>query len=390
MIKAKRFLMTIAFVLCFSFTAVSTHAATPTSQMISTFGMLFYGIAGPELAYPFALNKDVWDFLVDNVMPALSPVEEQLRIVALSKTPTLKPATTAPKPEVVNNQYLDNGYTQVISFGDSMSDNGNMFKIGMDLAKWGIPMPPNDGGRFSNGPVVIEIMSDILNRPLLNYAFGGATSGYDALIPAYGFHIGMLKEVDDFIGNLGSFKMADSKALYVIWTGPDDFYKGANIFNTKMPATVTANIKTAMTKLYSRGARNFFVPLMPDLSITPAATKHDSATDGYLEAAHARSVELSSSLTAMLKSFAKQYPLAKVRTFDTYTVLTAEMQNYAALGYNTTDSCYDPPYMGLPGPVCDNPDHYVFWDQNHPTAWVSSLIGERFADAAVGAALPSR
>jgi len=390
MIKAKRFLMTIAFVLCFSFTAVSTHAATPTSQMLSTFGMLFYGIAGPELAYPFDLNKDVWDFLVDNVMPALSPVEEQLRIIALSKTPTLKPATTAPSPEDVNNQYVANGYTQVISFGDSMSDNGNMFKIGMDLANWGIPMPPNVGGRFSNGPVVIEIMSDILNRPLLNYAFGGATSGYDALIPAYGFHIGMLKEVDDFIGSLGSFKMADSKALYVIWTGPDDFYKGANIFNSKMPSTVTANIKTAMISLYSRGARNFLVPLMPDLSITPAATKHDSATDGYLEAAHARSVELSSALTAMLTSFARQYPLAKVRTFDTYTVLTDEMQKYAALGYNTTDSCYDPPYMGLPGPACDNPDNYLFWDQNHPTAWVSSLIGERFADAAVGAALPSR
>jgi len=390
MIKAKRCFMVVVFILCFSVTAVPVRAAEVTSQMVSLFGMLIYGVAGPEVAYPLALDEDIWDTLVDNIMPSVSSVEEELRIIALSRTPTLKPAATAPEPEVVNNEYVANGYTQVISFGDSMSDNGNMYKIGMDLANWGVPMPPNVGGRFSNGPVVLEIMSYLLNRPLLNYAFGGAMSGYDCLIPAYGFYIGMLTEVDDYIGNLGWFKSADSKALYVIWTGPDDFYKGANIFDPTVASVVTNNVKKAMTRLYWKGARNFFVPLMPDLSITPAARIHDSQVDGYLEAAHARSVELKSSLTAMLKSFAKQYPLAKVRTFDTYTVLTNEMQKYKELGYNVTDACYVPPYMGLGGPVCDDPDNHLFWDQNHPTAWVSKLIGERFAAAAVGTPLPSR
>ena len=388
--KMKRFYIAIIMILCFSVSAVPARAVTVTNQMMNLFGMLIYGVAGPEVAYPLALNQDVWDYLVDNLMPSVSPVKEQLRIIALSSTPNLNPTATAPRPEVVDNKYLANSYSQVISFGDSMSDNGNMYTIGMKLANWGVPMPPNDGGRFSNGPVVLEIMSYILDRPLLNYAFGGAMSGHDGLVPAYGFYIGMLDEVDDFIGNLGLFKSADSKALYVIWTGPDDFYKGANIFDPTVASIVTNNIKTAMTKLYLRGARNFFVPLMPDLSITPAARIHDSATSGYLDAAHTRSVELSTSLTAMLKSFAKQYPLAKVRTFDTFTVLSTEMQKYAALGYNTTEACYIPPYMGLPGPVCDDPDNHLFWDQNHPISWVSKLIGDRFASAAVAASLPSR
>lgn len=387
--KSKRFLVVMAFVLCFPVSAVPARAADITDQMTNAFMMLVYGVAGPEVAYTLALNEETWDFLVESIMPSVSSVKEQLRQVALKQAPTLKPTATPPRPDIVGGKYLANSYTQVISFGDSMSDNGNMYEVGMQLANWGVPMPPNDGGRFSNGPVVMEIMSFTLNRPLLNYAFGGAMSGYDGLVPAYGFYIGVLTEVDDFIRNLG-WKSADSRALYVIWTGPDDFYKGANIFDPVVVPIVTANIKRAMIKLYWRGARNFFVPLMPDLSVTPAATIHDSQVDGYLEAAHARSAELASSLTAMLKAFAKQYPMAKVRTFDTYSVLNTEIQKYEALGYNVTEACYTPLYMGLPGPVCDNPDHYLFWDQNHPTSWVSGLIGDAFAAAAVGAPLPSR
>lgn len=390
MMTVKNFCIAIALIVCFSVTTVPAHADDDAAaKAMAGAGMLIYALSSPEVAYPLALDKDVWYALVDSLLPIVSSVKEELRQIALKKAPKLNPIPTPPRPEVVDGQYIANNYTKVISFGDSMSDNGNMYEVGMKLANWGVPMPPNDGGRFSDGPVSLEIMSFLLNRPLLNYAFGGAKSGYDGLIPAYGFNIGMLTEVDDYISNLG-WKMTDSKALYVIWTGPDDFYKGVNIFDPSVVSIVTNNVKTAMTKLYWRGARNFFIPLMPDLSITPAARIHDILTDGYLEAAHARSVELSSSLTAMLKSFAKQYPLAKVRTFDTYTVLSAEMQKYAALGYNTIDPCYTPVYMGLPGPVCDNPDNYLFWDQNHPTAWVSKLIGERFAQSAVSTPFPSR
>ena len=94
---------------------------------------------------------------------------------------------------------------------------------------------------------------------------------------------------------------------------------------------------------------------MPDLSITPAARIHDAQVSGYLAASHTRSSELASSLTAMLKSFAKQYPLTKVYTFDTYTYSQVQLQTYAAQGYNITDPCYTPVYMGLPGPVCAIP-----------------------------------
>ena len=62
----------------------------------------------------------------------------------------------------------------------------------------------------------------------------------------------------------------------------------------------------------------------------------------------------------------------------------------AAEGINVSDPCYDPPFMGLPGPVCAEPDKHLFWDMNHPTAAGAQVIGAAFAQAAVGAALPSR
>ena len=59
----------------------------------------------------------------------------------------------------------------VIAYGDSLSDNGNLFKA------TGQPGPPYFQGRASNGPVAVELLAADLGIPLLDYAFGGATTG---------------------------------------------------------------------------------------------------------------------------------------------------------------------------------------------------------------------
>jgi phospholipase/lecithinase/hemolysin len=202
--------------------------------------------------------------------------------------------------------------------------------------------------------------------------------------------VGMLKQIQNFLSNQGVSTPVDAKALYVLWTGPDDYYAASNIFVKATGTTITANIRQGMVNLYQRGARNFFVPLMPDLSITPSATEHNKTLTDYKSNAKLRSGELAASVTAMLQAFAKQYPLAKVRTFDTYTYSQTRMAQAAAEGVNVTTPCYTPPFMGLPGPVCSDPDQHLFWDTNHPTAAGSLVIGTAFAGATVAAALPSR
>ncbi|TAK77048.1 MAG: hypothetical protein EPO12_15415 [Aquabacterium sp.] len=375
-------------------TALAVAAALPAAPAraaeenpLGGLYLFIWTLASPEGASILALDADVWQFLIDTMVPFMTPYGPGLRKMALTKAPTLKPVAQAPSAAP---RTISTGYSQVISFGDSMSDTGNMYKVTSDIAGWGLPLAPNYAGRFSNGPVVLEIMSNTLQLPLLNYAFGGGQSSYEGLVPVFALQIGLLKQVDDYMGNLGLLKSADAKALYVIWTGPDDYYEGSNIWLSSTTTGVTNNVKTAMTKLYKRGARNFFVPLMPDLSITPSATSHEKIQGGYIDIARKRSGELATSMTAMLKAFAKQYPLARIRTFDTYTYSQQQYAQAKADGYNVAEACYKPPFMGLPGPVCATPDSYLFWDENHPTAAGSKVIGDAFATAAAGAALPSK
>ena len=362
-------------------------ARAETSDTLAAVALLGWNLASPELASVPAVSPFLWNGLINNFAPFLAPYSEAMRKLALTAAPSLKPVPQAPQP---SGPTLSNTYSQLVSFGDSMSDTGNMYQVTMQLTNWGLPMAPNDRGRFSNGPVVLEVMANTLDKPLLNYAFGGGQSGRGGLVPVFGLQIGMLKQVEDFTRNLGFFKQADSRALYVLWTGPDDYYQGSNIYLTTTNVKVTANLLQAMTTLYIKGARNFFVPLMPDLSITPSAKLHEKFQSNYMKNARARSQELAGMVTAMLKTFAKTYPNAKVRTFDTFTYSQQQVVQAAADGYNVTDPCYDPPFMGLPGPVCANPDNHLFWDTNHPTAAGAKVIGAAFSQAAVAPALPSR
>ena len=61
--------------------------------------------------------------------------------------------------------------SQVISFGDSLSDTGNLF----ELTSGAIPPEPlYFDGRTTNGPVWVELLSIDLGVTLNNYAYSGA------------------------------------------------------------------------------------------------------------------------------------------------------------------------------------------------------------------------
>eukprot|EP00124_Ichthyophonus_hoferi_P000388 Ihof_evm27s13 gene=Ihof_evmTU27s13 len=63
-------------------------------------------------------------------------------------------------------------FSQIFSYGDSLSDTGNAYRLTNRLFP---PQPPYNAGRFSDGPVWIEYLSDTLHVPFTSYAFGGAT-----------------------------------------------------------------------------------------------------------------------------------------------------------------------------------------------------------------------
>ena len=140
-------------------------------------------------------------------------------------------------------------YSSILAFGDGLSDNGDADGFGID--------------RFSNGPVWVEYLSDAghLNAPLLDVAFGGATTGYDN--PAAGNPVtGLNWQVDYYLANFSA--MVGPDTLVTIWAGANDLFLGRSYTGA------ASNVELAVLKLASAGFQNFLVMNLPNIGLTPA------------------------------------------------------------------------------------------------------------------------
>ncbi|CAG8607019.1 35983_t:CDS:2 [Gigaspora margarita] len=69
-------------------------------------------------------------------------------------------------------ELLCKGFNKLITFGDSFTDNGNVYNL--TNKQW--PSEINYKGHFCNGKVWAEYLAESLNVELEDYAFGGATA----------------------------------------------------------------------------------------------------------------------------------------------------------------------------------------------------------------------
>lgn len=295
------------------------------------------------------------------------------------------------------------GYSKVVVFSDSMSDTHRYYElteIFFGKGKGRPKSPPSMRGRFCDGKVAVEILAEQVGAPLQGYSFSGAQSGYQTLVP--GVPWGVLTQVNEYLNNnavvptistlpvlgpvmsaLPGAGKADPKALHVIWTGPDDFYALGG-FSDKTGPRAAANIQQAITTLYNAGARYFFVPTMPDLAVTPSARRHERDTPGYIAKAAMYSERFSVQLQKALAASRAKYPKAAIMGFDTIPFMKAGFAKAAAEGKNVTDACFEAQFNPLtpePDTACPDPENYVFWDSNHPTAYANKVLGEAWAKA---------
>jgi outer membrane lipase/esterase len=275
-------------------------------------------------------------------------------------------------------------------FGDSLSDGGNGF-----LRSGGFfPPSPPYAGRFSNGPVAVERMAANLGVPLTpsllggtNYAVGGAATGqvpipggggattdnyitvaYPAVAAAYAGQ-GIDSEVSSFIASSPAFNPATS--LFVLWGGPNDFFINPSVATAN---SAVANLSNELAALYGIGARNFLVPNMPDLALTPFGLSLSPADQAGL---HALSLYFDGYLQAVMNSLSglPQINLIQADTFGFFATLVADP---AAYGFtNVTDPCFN----GVS--VCGNPGGYLFWDSVHPTTHGAQILGDELTQEVV-------
>src|ERR1700750_477908 len=129
----------------------------------------------------------------------------------------------------------------LVVFGDSLSDNGNLFAL------TGFPQPPAWEGRSSNGRVYAEQLADLLHMKLDDRAFAGAEAS-DAsppviVDPATGqpLPINLPTQIAGYLADLGGHKAPPgTTALLNIGSNDYDGFLLSNL--SKTPAEIQAEI----------------------------------------------------------------------------------------------------------------------------------------------------
>ena len=158
-------------------------------------------------------------------------------------------------------------FSSVIVYGDSLSDNGNLYQATGGL----VPAPPYVNGEFSNGPVAVQQLATLLNTPLLDFAYGGATTGIGNIgdggtQTSFGaFNLpGMQTELAGSAGLIPSTIIPSS--LFIVWGGADDFESLSSPTVAQSQAAALAavtNVDGIVAALELEGATNILVPEPP-------------------------------------------------------------------------------------------------------------------------------
>jgi phospholipase/lecithinase/hemolysin len=145
-------------------------------------------------------------------------------------------------------------------------------------------------------PFVVEPRLD--KKASVNFAFGGAGSGQANLTPN-GFMVpGLLGQVGLYNTGLAG-KKSNGNALYVVWSGANDYLQHMEYD----PYKIVGNVETAIRALYATGARDFLVPNLPDLGNTPLIKAQGAgASATFTGFAKTHNALLSARVTALAKA----------------------------------------------------------------------------------------
>lgn len=317
---------------------------------------------------------------------------------------------------------------QLVFFGDSLSDDGNLYQILFQIVP---KSPPYFNGRFTNGPTWSEFVGkyyyDKYYIPYRIYAVGGATAIFHP--PTTSFITTTTIDIEINFYLLESLLKDKSRALYSIWIGGNDYIfdltSNVHTLTTQVVNKISSGVKT----LISRGAKTFLVMNLPDLSSLPYAR-----INGNAERLHELTVMHNDKLLDEVKTLRIQFPEAQIIFADVYSIFNEFLSDpdgfnkkYNTHITNTTGSCWQGGYLlktfsareineelkqallerhgSVPkdvdmnmlssvianspevresynigatyargGSPCRHPDEYIFWDQIHPTEVVNKVL----------------
>jgi phospholipase/lecithinase/hemolysin len=258
-------------------------------------------------------------------------------------------------------------FSEIVVFGDSLSDTGNLF-----VASGGaVAGPPYFEGRFSNGPVWVEVLAAELGLPApaasllggTNYAWGGAETGPGVSSFATP-NVGL--QLESFLADRGG---CTGDELIVLAAGSNDLLWQAPFG----PGHIVENLRKHILDIVAAGGRTILVANSPVGG--SGGAKLNELLDKELD-----------------KLDAKQE--ITILRLDMAAVQAAILLNPGDFGLtNVTDPACPGCGIGLPEPdaidtLVPNPDEHFLWDLIHWTRVVHAVMGQAAADAVALAAQP--
>jgi uncharacterized protein (TIGR03437 family) len=260
-------------------------------------------------------------------------------------------------------------FNEFVVFGDSLSDNGNLYAGTVLFGLPPTPAPPNYAtGEYTDGTnsapattgplgLWIEQLAQKMNLPVpqpfakgtggTNYAVAGALTGTN---PSYSPTSANIPYLTD---QLNIFLKATPKppanALYVFWGGSNDILQGVS------PATAVANVQGNINTLATDGAKYFLWVDIPPVGETPGNinTSKSSALD-------AASVAYNTAWSSAITELKAAHPGITILTVDAYGLFQLLTQNPSLYGFTNVTSAAQ-------ALANVNPNTYLFWDTLHPT-----------------------
>ena len=242
-------------------------------------------------------------------------------------------------------------FTHIVAFGDSLSDNGNLYKLTL---RW-IPNSDYFQGRFSNGPVWVEYLATIMGADLDDLAYGGAsTSG--PFPPDLGDQIADWQE---------EHSSASPQSLFTVWAGANDFL----LFDSTDAQTSVSNIMDGFETLAADRVTRILILNLPDLGLTPYFLSESAETRTE---ASSYSLDFNQDLAESLVSFSGNHPGVVIYFLNIYDLFEKLISDPQKFGFQ--NSCEISPDFGVD---YRNDGGYVFWDGVHPTTQAHEILAQK-------------
>ena len=265
------------------------------------------------------------------------------------------------------------GFEAFAVFGDSLSDNGNLYAT--PAGPLIVPDPPYFEGRRSNGPVWPEYVAarfESKGLPTGNYAYGFANA-----VPNDDFPLGLPYQIPDLPDQVGFFaldaeRFAGKNTAAVIWAGNNDIltYAGRTDIEALGRAAATSVAESARA-LGALGVDHVSIFNLPDFSQTP---RYELVLTGLADEVAAGAAAFNSALSDLLPGLrAGGLDVQQIDISAFFADMITNPEKYGVS--NSTEPCFFAANIAT-GPYCDDPDERAFYDDIHPNSVIHAQIGQ--------------